>query len=186
MTSMELAAGEKLVSEIELGTLGGSMTLTNRRVVASVELPSSGLESVSLAQIGGVRAAHVRSIKRIVQGAGWIVLALIVLFGYRPLENRANGLIAQAEKRITDKSTEVLQPEAPDRLHLPTLVIILVGLPLMVFGAWRVTEGVRGRTELLIICAGGSLSRTRLGRSAALIEFGNDVSLQMAAFQDGD
>jgi hypothetical protein len=178
-STMDYASNEHLITEVDLGLIGGRIALTDKRVVATVPQPSSGEESVSLAHIGGVRAAHERSIKRCVQGAICIIIALFFMAGYRSVEARANMLVAQAEKRITDKGADT--QEAAERIHVPGSVIALLGLPLLLFGAWRVLEGVRGRTELVIVCAGGSLTRTKMGYSKPLVEFGQDVGLQLAA-----
>ena len=169
---MDLARDEEMVIDAAfgLGPLGGTVSLTNRRiVVVSAHLE----ESVPLVALTSVRAGFSRNIG----GAFWggALLAAAIAFGaaYRPLETAVNSLGMAIEKRMNEKAPE---GEVYGRyLYVPGGAVWLLMLPLIGYGLYKVANGLVGETVLTISTAGGVVLRSGRGRREDLLDFGAEV-----------
>lgn len=169
---MQRAADEKAISEAPFGfgPLGGTVTLTDRRIVL---VAGESEESIPLRALTSVRAGFARNAGGAVWGAVILALALAFAIGYRPLETALNSLGLAVEKRMNDKLPE---GEAYGRyVYIPTGVVWVLMLPLMGWGAFKLATGVAGETELVLATASGELRRTGRGRREELLEFGAEV-----------
>lgn len=169
---MELASDEKTVIDATfgLGPLGGTVTLTNRRIVV---VSAHSEESIPLGALTSIRTGFVRN----VGGAFWggVLLAAAIAFGaaYRPLETAVNSLGMAIEKRMNEKA---LEGEVYGRyLYVPGGAVWLLMLPLIGFGLYKVADGLLGETVLAISTAGGVVLRSGRGRREDLLDFGAEV-----------
>ena len=169
---MQLAPDEHLVIEAPfgLGPLGGSASLTTRRIVLCAD---ESEESVPLLALTSVRAAFSRDFTAAFWGAVLLAFAITFAAGYKPLETAVNTLAMSIEKRMSDK---VPEGNAYGRyIHVSNGLVWLLMLPLMGWGAYRTASGLLGQTVLVIATASGELKRTARGRREELLEFGAEV-----------
>ena len=169
---MQLAKDETLVAEAPfgLGPFGGTAVLTTRRIVLESEASE---QSVPLCALTSVHAGFARNLS----GAFWgaVLLCAAIGFGvaYRPLETSLNALGMAIEKRMTDKTPD---GAAYGRyVHIPSGVILLLMLPLVGWGVYKLADGIIGETELIITTASGELRKCGRGRREDLLDFGAEV-----------
>lgn len=169
---MQLALDEEAVIEAPfgLGPLGGTATLTTRRILLCA---AASEESVPLLALTSVRAAFARDFAAAFWGAVLLAFAITFAAAYKPLETSVNTLAMSIEKRISDK---VPEGNAYGRyIHVSKGLVWLLMLPLMGWGAYRTAGGLLGETVLVIATASGELKRTARGRREELLEFGAEV-----------
>ncbi|MBL8384675.1 MAG: hypothetical protein JNM90_16455 [Burkholderiales bacterium] len=169
---MQRAADEKLVAEAPFGfgPLGGTVTLTERRLVLCAGATE---QSIPLRALTSVRAGFARDLGGAVAGAVILALALSFAAAYRPMETGLNRLGMAIEKRMSDKAPE---GEAYGRyLYVPAGVVWLLMLPFIGWGGYKLVAGAVGETELVLTTASGELRRSGRGRHDDLIEFGAEV-----------
>lgn len=169
---MQLAPDEKSLIEAPfgLGPFGGTATLTTRRIVLC---GAESEESVPLRALTSVRAAFARDFAGAFWGALLLAFAIGFTVAYKPLETAVNTLGMSIEKRMSDKAPE---GEAYGRfIHVSNSVVLLLMLPLMGWGAYRIASGVWGETTLVIATASGELKRSARGNRYELLEFGAEV-----------
>jgi len=165
---MQLADRESVVTEVALGALpiSGTLTLTDRRLVA---VASGSEESIPLAKVATIRCAYLRDIGAAVVGTIIFVLALSFASGYKNLETALNGGIYSAQRHFFEKTPE---GDAYGRyINLSTGWIWILMLPLMGWGAFKTYKGVMGETELVVGTSAGEFRRVRDGRRRDFLDF---------------
>ena len=146
--------------------------------VSSLRYPDLDADSVRGFVIELNRAQQSRaSVARKLSGAFWgaVLLCAAIGFGvaYRPLETSLNALGMAIEKRMTDKTPD---GAAYGRyVHIPSGVILLLMLPLVGWGVYKLADGIIGETELIITTASGELRKCGRGRREDLLDFGAEV-----------
>jgi hypothetical protein len=165
---MQLAEREQVISEVPLGALAasGTLTLTDRRLVAVA--PGSE-ESIPLAKVASIRSAFLRDYGTAVAGVIIFVLALSFASGYKSLETALNGGIYSAQRHFFEKTPE---GDAYGRyINLSAGWIWLLMLPLMGLGAFKTYKGVMGETELVVGTSAGEFRRVRDGQRRDFLDF---------------
>lgn len=176
---MQLANGEQLITEVPLGpvSFSGTLTLTDRRLLASAP---GYEESIPLKAVSSVRSAYLRDFGAIIVGIILLVIGLGFGSVYKSLETGVNGLIYSAQRRISDKT-----PPAADQgdtettygryINVPSGLIWVLMLPLIGWGGYKVYKGVVGETELVVGTAAGEFRRLRDGRRRDFQDFAEEV-----------
>jgi hypothetical protein len=167
---MQLADQERVITEVPLGRMAmhGSLTLTNRRLVAVA--PDSE-ESIPLAKISSIRSSYLRDYAAAVTGVIIFVLAFGFAGGYKTMETALNGAAMNAQKRFFDKGSEADKAAEAESganaygryINIPAGLVWLVMLPLLGWGGYKTYKGLVGETELAIGTAAGEFLRTRDG-----------------------
>jgi hypothetical protein len=175
---MQLADNERLVLEAPfgIGAMGGTATLTDRRVVLAAR---DFEESIPLRAITSVRCAFSRDFAAAAWGALLLALALAFGAGYKTMETAANGVALAIEKRVTEK-----QPSGEAYGHyvdVSAALIWVLMLPLIGLGAAKLGAGLVGETALTLSTASESVDRASYGRRRELMEFGEEVGRRTGA-----
>jgi hypothetical protein len=169
---MQLAPNEQTITEAPfgLGVVGGTATLTTRRIVLEA---GESEESIPLSALTSVRAGFARKLGGAFWGGVLLVAAISFAATYKPLETAVNALGMSIEKRMNDK---VPEGEVYGRyVYIRNGVIWVLMLPLIGWGGYKLADGLIGETELVITTAGGELRRSRRGRREEFLEFGAEV-----------
>ena len=169
---MQLADREQLVSEMPLGSmaLSGTISLTDKRLVA--QAPSYE-ESIPLRAIASIRSDYLRDYTRAVVGVIVLLLAFGFGAGYKSLETALNSGIYAGQKRFFDKGQSAeADPQMYGRyINISGGWVWLLMLPIIGWGGYAAYKGVVGETELVVGTAAGEFRRARDGKRRDFHEF---------------
>jgi hypothetical protein len=174
-----LTGSERVIAEAPLG--GETAVLTDRRVVIG---DGADEQSFALGQIATIRTRFERSLREIVRGAIFIVVAMILIAVSTPartfLLNYGTRLQPTIQREQQAEGGGLAGAIIAVQQGLNILADIAGALPilgwlLIVLGLARIALGVIGRTVVTIFAGSGEFEYYRRGRRRDLADFAREV-----------
>lgn len=174
-----LTGNERVISEAPLG--GETAVLTDRRVVVG---DGTDEQSFALGQIAVIRTRFERSIREIVRGAVFIVVAMFLIAASTPartfLLNYGTRLETTIQREQAVEGGGLAGAIGAVQQGLNLLADVAGALPilgwlLILLGLVRIVLGMFGRTVVTIFAGSGEFEFFRRGRRRELADFAREV-----------
>ena len=184
-----LTGGERVLAEVGLG--GETAVLTDRRLVIG---DGNDEQTFALGQIAMVRTRFERSVREIVRGAVFIVVALVLIALSTPAHTFLLNYGTKLEPTIQHEQVAesgglsgVLRVVQQGIYFLADLAhaMPILGWLLILAGLAHIVLGAIGRTAVTIFAGSGEFEFYRRGRSSELAGFAQEIGKHLAGSRAG-